>query len=38
MEKRVIDPWKWGEQTNSAQAVEVKNVTGNSLLLGPGCH
>lgn len=28
MEKRVIDPWKWGEQTNSAQAVEVKNVTG----------
>ncbi|UHO36779.1 RidA family protein [Chryseobacterium capnotolerans] len=28
MEKRVIDPWKWGEQTNSAQAVEVTNVTG----------
>lgn len=28
MEKRVIDPWKWGEQTNSAQAVEVKNVAG----------
>ena len=28
MEKRTIDPWKWGEQTNSAQAVEVKNVTG----------
>ncbi len=28
MEKRTIDPWKWGEQTNSAQAVEVKNVAG----------
>lgn len=28
MEKRTIDPWKWGEQTNSAQAVEVTNVTG----------
>lgn len=28
MEKRTIDPWKWGEQTNSAQAVEVKNVSG----------
>ncbi|MEQ7801970.1 RidA family protein [Pedobacter sp. ASV1-7] len=28
MEKRTIDPWKWGEQTNSAQAVEVKNITG----------
>lgn len=28
MEKRTIDPWKWGEQTNSAQAVEVKNSTG----------
>eukprot|EP01132_Coremiostelium_polycephalum_P000123 gene123-169_t len=28
MKKRVIDPWKWGEQTNSAQAVEVTNVTG----------
>lgn len=28
MEKRTIDPWKWGEQTNSAQAVEVKNVNG----------
>lgn len=28
MEKRVIDPWKWDEQTNSAQAVEVKNVAG----------
>lgn len=28
MEKRTIDPWKWGEQTNSAQAVEVKNVDG----------
>lgn len=28
MEKRTIDPWKWGEQTNSAQAVEVTNVAG----------
>lgn len=28
MEKRTIDPWKWGEQTNSAQAVEVKNISG----------
>ncbi|GGE96295.1 Enamine deaminase RidA, house cleaning of reactive enamine intermediates, YjgF/YER057c/UK114 family [Chishuiella changwenlii] len=28
MEKRTIDPWKWGEQTNSVQAVEVKNVSG----------
>lgn len=28
MEKRTIDPWKWGEQTNAAQAVEVKNVSG----------
>lgn len=28
MDKRTIDPWKWGQQTNSAQAVEVKNVLG----------
>ena len=28
MEKRTIDPWKWGEQTNSVQAVEVKNASG----------
>lgn len=28
MEKRTIDPWKWGEATNSVQAVEVKNPTG----------
>jgi len=28
MEKRTIDPWNWGERTNSAQAVEVKNVAG----------
>lgn len=26
MEKRSVNPWKWGEYTNSAQAVEVKNV------------
>ncbi|QJD76976.1 RidA family protein [Spirosoma rhododendri] len=28
MEKRTIDPWKWGEYTNSAQAVEVKQPAG----------
>ncbi len=28
MEKRTIDPWVWGKNTNSAQAVEVKNVEG----------
>lgn len=28
MEKRTIDPWKWGEATHSAQAVEVKNPAG----------
>ena len=28
MEKRTIDPWKWGENTNSVQAVEVKNPEG----------
>ena len=28
MQKRTIDPWVWGKQTNSAQAVEVKNVEG----------
>lgn len=28
MEKRTVDPWKWGEYTNSAQAVEVKNIEG----------
>lgn len=28
MEKRTIDPWKWGEMTNSVQAVEIKNPTG----------
>ncbi len=28
MEKRTIDPWTWGENTNSAQAVEVKQVEG----------
>lgn len=25
MEKRTIDPWKWGEMTNSVQAVEIVN-------------
>ena len=28
MQKRTIDPWTWGKNTNSAQAVEVKNVEG----------
>ena len=28
MEKRTIDPWKWGESTNSVQAVEIKNPVG----------
>lgn len=28
MEKRTIDPWKWGEMTNSAQAVEVVQPAG----------
>ena len=28
MEKRTIDPWAWGKNTNSAQAVEVKKVEG----------
>jgi 2-iminobutanoate/2-iminopropanoate deaminase len=28
MEKQIFDPWAWGKNTNSAQAVEVKNVAG----------
>ncbi|WP_139922583.1 RidA family protein [Hymenobacter sp. DG01] len=28
MEKRTVDPWKWGEQTNSVQAVEIKQPAG----------
>jgi 2-iminobutanoate/2-iminopropanoate deaminase len=28
MQKRSIDPWKWGENTNSAQAVEIKQPEG----------
>lgn len=28
MEKRTIDPWAWGERTNSAQAVEVRQPAG----------
>lgn len=28
MEKKTFDPWEWGQNTNSVQAVEVKNVTG----------
>ncbi len=26
MEKRTIDPWKWGEFTNSVQAVDIKQA------------
>lgn len=28
MEKRTVDPWKWGQYTNSVQAVEVKQPEG----------
>ncbi len=28
MEKRTVDPWKWGQYTNSVQAVEIKQPTG----------
>jgi enamine deaminase RidA (YjgF/YER057c/UK114 family) len=28
MEKQSFYPWAWGKNTNSVQAVEVKNVTG----------
>ncbi|GAB3226615.1 RidA family protein [Spirosoma arcticum] len=28
MQKRTIDPWKWGEYTNSVQAVEIKQAEG----------
>ena len=28
MEKRTTDPWKWGEMTNSVQAVEVTQAAG----------
>ena len=28
MEKQVFDPWAWGKNTNSVQAVEVKNASG----------
>ena len=28
MEKNTVDPWPWGQYTNSAQAVEVKQPTG----------
>ncbi|QNF34762.1 RidA family protein [Adhaeribacter swui] len=27
MEKQTFDPWAWGKNTNSVQAVEVKNVS-----------
>ncbi len=28
MQKRTVDPWKWGEFTNSVQAVEIKQAEG----------
>lgn len=28
MQKTIFDPWAWGKNTNSVQAVEVKNVEG----------
>ncbi|GAA5026325.1 hypothetical protein GCM10011506_11790 [Marivirga lumbricoides] len=28
MEKKSFDPWAWGKNTNSVQAVEVKSVAG----------
>lgn len=28
MQKTTFDPWTWGKNTNSVQAVEVKNVEG----------
>jgi len=28
MEKQTFDPWAWGKNTNSVQAVEVKDVSG----------
>ena len=28
MEKQTFDPWAWGKNTNSVQAVEVKNASG----------
>jgi len=26
MQKRTVDPWQWGERTNSVQAVEIKQA------------
>ncbi|WP_224997930.1 RidA family protein [Cesiribacter sp. SM1] len=28
MEKQTFDPWAWGKNTNSVQAVEVRNASG----------
>lgn len=28
MEKHTVDPWKWGQYTNSVQAVEIKQPVG----------
>ncbi len=34
MEKRVINPWKWQDQRNYVQAVEVKHVEGTLYVSG----
>lgn len=34
MEKRVINPWKWQDERNYAQAVEVKNPEGTLYVSG----
>lgn len=34
MEKRIINPWKWQDERNYVQAVEVKNVTGTLYVSG----
>ncbi|AHJ98093.1 RidA family protein [Hymenobacter swuensis] len=28
MEKRTVDPWKWGERTNSVQAIDIRQPAG----------
>ncbi|HAL54883.1 MAG TPA: RidA family protein, partial [Sphingobacterium sp.] len=34
MQKRTINPWKWQEQRNYVQAVEVKDVSGTLYVSG----
>jgi 2-iminobutanoate/2-iminopropanoate deaminase len=34
MEKRIINPWKWQDQRNYVQAVEVKNPEGTLYISG----